>query len=297
MKKFYLLALAMCAAQLSAQDFSDENGYEYTILSENTAEFTSVGDDNKYSIDELIIPETVENEGTTYTIVAIGDGAAQMCGLSTLEVPASVTRIGDEAFSYCWSLSEVVLSEATEWIGDEAFANCSMLSDFTLPTSLKHIGYQAFYSDYSIECPLTFAEGVEIGEEAFYGVSSEEVTFLGEPASVGDGALVMDYLTTVTLYIATPPTSFSPADVFDESALADIQLIVPAGCSDQYWESEEWSVFGDISEMDNQPTALNSLQAAHSSAIYTLDGKRQNAMTQGMNIVATESGKTIVFIK
>lgn len=292
MKKIYFLAIAMCAAPLMAQDFADENGFEYNILDDECVEFASVGD-NKYSIDELEIPATVENEGHTYTVVAIADDAASMCGMSSLVVPETVTHIGDGAFSYCWSLYEVTLSTATEWIGDEAFANCTMLTDFELPAHVQHIGQMAFYNDYSIESPLTFATGVEIGDEAFSGVSSEEVVFEGEPSAVGDEALALEYLTTVTVYMTTPP-AFNPADVFVSDMLADVQLIVPAGCADSYWDDELWSVFGDISEMEGTPTHISQISTVAQTAIYSIDGKRQEQLAQGMNILVGNKPQLVI---
>ena len=64
--------------------------------------------------------------------------------LHTIQVPKSVSIIGDKAFKGCWGLKSVVFSEGLEIIGDEAFSGCYELETLQLPNTLNIIGRKAF---------------------------------------------------------------------------------------------------------------------------------------------------------
>ena len=55
-----------------------------------------------------------------------------------------VTTIGDDAFSYCSSLTSVTIPESVTTIGSEAFYYCSSLTSVNIPDSVTSIGYSAF---------------------------------------------------------------------------------------------------------------------------------------------------------
>ena len=72
---------------------------------------------------------------------------------SDYDIPNGILSIGNEAFSFCESLTSVTIPDGVTSIGDLAFYYCESLTSVTLPDSLTSIGYGAFYS-----CPeqLTF---------------------------------------------------------------------------------------------------------------------------------------------
>lgn len=57
-----------------------------------------------------------------------------------LEVPATVTRIGDYAFKSCCPLEGITLPEGLTSIGYEAFSMCYALPSITIPASVMEIG-------------------------------------------------------------------------------------------------------------------------------------------------------------
>eukprot|EP00939_MAST-03C_sp_MAST-3C-sp1_P005431 g5431.t1 len=57
---------------------------------------------------------------------------------------AKLTRIEDEAFYWCVSLSEVLLPETINFVGDKAFGFCRSLRNIHLPKTISHIGKEAF---------------------------------------------------------------------------------------------------------------------------------------------------------
>ena len=78
-------------------------------------------------------------------ILVIGDDAFSFCNsLTSVTLPDGLASIGDFAFSGCYSLTSVTLPDGLTSIGDLAFFYCSSLTSVTLPDSLTSIGYFAF---------------------------------------------------------------------------------------------------------------------------------------------------------
>ena len=61
-----------------------------------------------------------------------------------IDIPMSVTTIGQFAFSNCSSLSEITIPQSVTTIGYGAFQDCSSLSEITIPQSVTTIGNDAF---------------------------------------------------------------------------------------------------------------------------------------------------------
>ena len=82
-------------------------------------------------------------------IKTIEEGAFNKCeSLASIHIPASVTDIGERAFSNCYSLERVTFGEPSQGaqdtgiqtLGREAFSYCYVLSRIHLPGSLTSIG-------------------------------------------------------------------------------------------------------------------------------------------------------------
>ena len=103
-----------------------------------------VSGDNQYTGD-VTIPETVTYDGTTYSVNWIGDYAFYYCsGLTSIDIPNSVTGISSYAFYECSGLTSFDIPDSVTTIGSYAFYNCSGLTSATIGISVQSIGNFAF---------------------------------------------------------------------------------------------------------------------------------------------------------
>lgn len=98
-------------------------------------------------------------------------------------IPAGVTKIQDETFKSCESLTNVTLSEGLEEIGESAFYSCKNLTALTVPSTIRKIGESAFLDDENLVFTFNGLTNLtEIGESAFYGC--KQLTSFTVPAGV-----------------------------------------------------------------------------------------------------------------
>ncbi len=121
------------------------------------------------------IPECLFESCTALEEVAIPSSvthinARAFCetNLTSIEIPASVTKLESCAFSACRSLKTVMLNEGLRTIGDQCFNGCSSLSEITLPESLDSIETWGFLNCNITE--VTMPTNIKyIGGEVFGG--------------------------------------------------------------------------------------------------------------------------------
>lgn len=199
-----LSAVTAFAADIPArgEDEFDYQGLRYKKLSSSTV--SVVGPVEVQT--ERVIPETVVNNGTTYTVTEIGDRAFD-CRLVdstpykdyvgkpnfvSIKIPKTITRIGAYVFRQCGDLHtnsglvNVIFDSESQLklIDHDAFANCCAIREFELPREVETIGENAFYDDWCIK-KFTFQEGSRlksIGGNAFHCNSSLQSLTL--PSSV-----------------------------------------------------------------------------------------------------------------
>ena len=127
MKKVILFIIfALMASVASAYD-AKIDGICYNLVPKaNMAEV--VAGDDKYS-GQVVIPSTVEYEGTTY----------------------NVTSIAERAFGSCSELTSVLLPKGIKEIKPETFSDCTNLESVSLPDDLQILGERAFYFCFSLK--------------------------------------------------------------------------------------------------------------------------------------------------
>ena len=95
---------------------------------------------------DIVIPETVNYDGVTYSVTSIAGGASSSCtGLTSVTIPNSVTSIGDYAFRNCTGLISLTIPNSVTSIGDYAFEGCRGLTSVTIEAETPPVlGESAF---------------------------------------------------------------------------------------------------------------------------------------------------------
>lgn len=125
---------------------------------------------------DLVIPSSVNNGGTTYSVTSIGDHAFDGCYDLTgnLTIPNSVTSIGNSAFEGCFRLmGSLIIPNSVTSIGYAAFEGCSGLTgSLIIPNSVTTIGYHTFFQCSGLTSVSIPNSVISIGQSAFYGCYS-----------------------------------------------------------------------------------------------------------------------------
>jgi hypothetical protein len=112
-------------------------------------------------ITELNIPNSV---------TSIGEYAFYGCNeLTSVTIPNSVTSIGGAAFEGCTGLTSVTIPNSVTEIGSSAFSGCAGLTSVTIPNSVTKIGSYAFSGCTELTSVTIPNSVTEIGSYAFSG--------------------------------------------------------------------------------------------------------------------------------
>ena len=125
------------------------------------------------------IPDTVVNDGTTYTVTTIGSSAFRDCTrLALTSLPDGITSIGTEAFRGCTNLALTSLPSGLTSIANGTFRNCINLALTSLPDGITSIGNGAFNGCRNITL-TSLPDGITtINQSAFSGCTNLALTSL-----------------------------------------------------------------------------------------------------------------------
>lgn len=224
------MAVLLCSITTSAAPVKI-NGIWYNINSsartaEVTSEFNS-SSDRSYSGD-IVIPSRVNPPtGSTCSVTSIHEYAFSNCNITSVEIPRSVTQIGNYAFASCKKLTKVLLHEGLTSIGTGAFNGCASLTSITFPEGLTSTGYYAFGYCTSLSSITLPSSVTQIQGSCFEGCSG---------------------LQAIVCKAATPPSISSYA--FD-GVSKSITVYVPASSIYDYQSTERWSEFTNYQSLED----------------------------------------------
>jgi len=139
----------------------------------------------------LVLPTTNTAFEVPATVTTIGDGAFSLANrlLTVTFAPGSALQhIGDHAFAGCTVLTTVTLPNRDITIGDYAFYRASKLANIDL-SRVSAVGSYAFYGTALTKVELKTA-GVTIGAYAFSATNSLTAAVIGKDAVIGECAFM-----------------------------------------------------------------------------------------------------------
>lgn len=141
------------------------------VYAENTLVSYTVSGMGECKDNDIRIPDSYNSLPVTAIKAEAFKGVTT---LFSVNIPASVDKIGDYAFQSCANLKALTIAEGVREIGKSAFSSCVKLESVTLPNSVVSLGVSAF-SNCSNLVNLGISGGVRVLEGGvFTGCTSLE---------------------------------------------------------------------------------------------------------------------------
>lgn len=243
-----LIALAMTnCSPLNVTSFNAtfngvEYKYEVIVPLMNYVRVSAVTPADQLS-GEVVIPSTVNYDGTNYVVSQIGKSAFEgYSGITKMTIPSTVSVIEEKAFRNCTALGEINTPQPLSTIGDYAFEGCSSLESYSLQASISELGEGCFRACTSLTS-ATFPTSLNnIAAKAFEGCTAlEEIHIDHNMLTIGSKAFFgCAAVTDFICLTPTPPTASS--DTF-EGMDANLPVTVPMANVEQYRMATGWNYF------------------------------------------------------
>ena len=141
--------LSMCSFRLFGVQKPKEEVWSTEVTDDDLRNAVEDEFGVKYSKDWKRLLKAPESLSGKYTIrkgvKVIGNNAFWWCdSLTNINIPNSVTNIGYEAFECCRSLTNINIPNSVTYIGYNAFSDCRSLTNINIPNSVTNIGNGAF---------------------------------------------------------------------------------------------------------------------------------------------------------
>ncbi|WP_269540240.1 leucine-rich repeat domain-containing protein [Cerasicoccus fimbriatus] len=116
----------------------------------------TITDCNEAATGELVIPAVIDGKQVT----SIGDEAISYCqSLTSISIPDSITLLGNDAFSHCISLTGIDIPNSVTALGERVFFGCSSLKRIHIPDSVTSVGANSFIGCTSLS-EVTLGNGL-----------------------------------------------------------------------------------------------------------------------------------------
>ena len=219
MKKFVFVALSLSAMMPMAgmaQSF-ESGGLYYDVVGEGEVEVVAPPKDSGATYEGVVcIPERVEHGGVAYAVVRIANGAFRNTNVTDVQIPNTVTEIGDSVFDSALRLANVTLPMGITSVPAAMFEKTAIKA-VAIPDGVTLVGEGAFQTCESLESVFLPSTLQKIEAYGFNGCQQ---------------------LREIYCLAATPPEATGWAIFL---GLSGIDLLVPEESMDEYGEATPWS--------------------------------------------------------
>ncbi|MGL4994445.1 MAG: leucine-rich repeat domain-containing protein [Bacteroidales bacterium] len=251
-----LIVLLLTSQSVWAESFI-VGELKYTIVDSSKKEVAVAMASN--IIGEIVIPKMIEHMGSEYTVIEIANsGFAHSPTITSVEIPISVSRVGEKSFEGCKSLLSINIPNGVNRIENSAFKNCTSIETINIDHGVNSIGISAFEGCTSLRS-IVIPESVEaLGSSSFANCSS------------------LNYITLSSKIISIRSQTFANC-----SSL--ISIIIPDGV-DRIGTSA-FSYCTSLKEID----LPNSLATIESSAFYKCGSLIKIDISSGVKTIGSGS--------
>ncbi len=292
MKRFLLACLlTLFSVATWAYDF-EVDGIYYNKTSASTVEVTYLELEvaTPTYTGDLVIPETVEYEGSTYTVTAIGYEAFDSCKFSSITMPETITSIGEYAFWKVVNITEVVVPNSVTSMDESVFWGCRGLKNAVLSDNLETLSSWVFQGCTYLETVTLGSSLKKLGHYVFAQCDNlKEVTLPASVTELDEGTFSNCIsLAKVTSLNPEPPTCdrYVFSNIPSESV-----LYVPEYSKYKYEVAYTWQDFTYIEELESDGIDYVSSQT-NTEVIgnYTIGGQQTSSPQKGVNIIRYSDG-------
>lgn len=250
MKRLFLVVITLFITSLA----TSQTTFTIGDLTYETIDATSVKVfDCSTSAVSVTIPNVVNNEGVNYNVTVIGEEAFKYCySLTNISIPESIHTIEEQAFYNCTHLIEINIPSNITSIEGNTFRNCDGLTSITIPNNVTSIEHRAFYSCDGLTSIIVPNNVTFVGEYAFGDCSNLNTITLGTNLNSMEKHIFQnsDNLTNIVCLSTTPPNIES--NTFEYSP-TNKNLTIPFGSDYASWvNATNWvSINHKINEGEN----------------------------------------------
>ncbi len=169
----------------------------------------------RYTYDDNTEPATckIPSSINGKTVTAIGERCFfYASGITSVEIPATITSIDEKAFGECITLSNIVVEDGNKNFAVEGgvlynkekttliYCPALLNKDITMPSTVTSIGGYSFYGSRLRSHKITWSDKVTtIGDFAFYKSDIATITLPDSVTSCGEQAFAYSYVTSLHL--------------------------------------------------------------------------------------------------
>ncbi|MDE6792447.1 MAG: leucine-rich repeat domain-containing protein [Muribaculaceae bacterium] len=180
---------------------------------------------NYYGIENIVVPETINYGGETFTVTSIGPWALNRVQAKTITLPKSIERIDKESVARVPNVKSIVVPEGVTWMGHNVFMGSDM-ERIIFPNSLNEIPRGTCAEMNNLKFVSIGAGVQEIGGEAFNYTNNID--------------------TVVCRAVVPPVFNETWYGAFTSSVYNRATLLVPEESLWNYQNADYWSSFSKI---------------------------------------------------
>lgn len=259
------------------------------------------------------------------TNVVIGDSVTEIgsylfngcIGLKEINISSNVKSIKNYAFKGCFGLTKLIIPKNVDYIGMNVFYG-SNIKEIEIEDGESNLTFESFLHSPFTSCPI---EKIYLGRNVVGNIFNNEVPFTkSNEIVIGDSVTSINdnlfkkceglskieigmnvtnignesfggcnAINNVYCYASNVPNT--SINAFKDTPISQATLYVPKLNIDQYRAIKPWSDFKSVKGL-SEDTAVETILSNNDliNTYISLDGKKKNQPSQGVNILRSNSG-------